>query len=197
MVNQTDGEIFSVMKARGATALVLGCGLGRGPQAAALVAALCVPQTLPAVLDADALDLLAATPQPLQTAAPQPRVLTPHIGEMARLLGVDTHTVLADQAATARRAARDWGSVVVLKSSVTVIAAPDGRALLLDAPNSGLAKGGSGDLLAGLIAGALAQGLPAFEAAACGVWQHSTAARRAASARGEAAMLPSDLLEWL
>ena len=181
---------------KSARALVLGCGLGQGPRAAALVAALLSPQTLPAVLDADALNLLAALPQTLQlTDRPTPpRVLTPHIGEMARLLGVDTQTVLADQTGTARRAARDWGSVVVLKSSRTVIAAPDGRALLLDAPNSGLAKGGSGDVPAGLIGGLLAQGLPAFEAAGCGVWLHSAAARRAAAARGEAAMLATDVL---
>ncbi len=232
-----------------ATALVLGCGLGQDETAAALVAALCVPQTLPAVLDADALNLLAATPQPLTSAmtvnvpaapadrastvsvansaapadsataesngfypaacceapvlpdsdaTPAPRrVLTPHIGEMARLLGVSAEEVLADQTGAARRAARDWGCVVVLKSSRTVIAAPDGRLLTLNAPNSGLAKGGSGDVLAGLIAGLLAQGMPAFEAAGCGVWLHSEAARKAAAERGEAAMLPSDVLRHL
>lgn len=185
-----------------ADALVLGCGLGQSAGAAALVAALCVPQALPAVLDADALNLLAATPMPLafsaaEEGAPVARVLTPHIGEMARLTGAAPEEILADAAGFARRAARDWGSVVVLKSSTTVIAAPDGRTLTLDAPNSGLAKGGSGDVLAGLIGGLLAQGLPAFDAAGCGVWLHSTAARRAAQERGEAAMLATDVLRAL
>jgi NAD(P)H-hydrate epimerase len=182
-----------------ADALVLGCGLGQSEAAAALVATLCVPQTKPAVLDADALNLLAATPMPLalsplEEEAPVTRVLTPHIGEMARLTGAAPEEILADAAGFARRAARDWGSVVVLKSSSTVIAAPDGRTLTLDAPNSGLAKGGSGDVLAGIIAGLLAQGLPAFDAAGCGVWLHSTAARRAAQEKGEAAMLATDVL---
>ncbi|MBQ8611837.1 MAG: NAD(P)H-hydrate dehydratase [Oscillospiraceae bacterium] len=180
-----------------ASALVLGCGLGQSEAAAALVSALCVPQALPAVLDADALNLLAAVPQPLAMTPSPARVLTPHIGEMARLMNMDTAEVLADQTGIARRAASDWGSVVVLKSSRTVIAAPDGRTLLLDAPNSGLAKGGSGDVLAGVIAGLLAQGMPAFEAAGCGVWLHSAAARRAAEERGPAAMLPGDILRYL
>lgn len=190
-----------------ADALVLGCGLGQSEAAAALVAALCAPQTKPAVLDADALNLLAATPQPLtmqgtaqspENACTEPlRVLTPHIGEMARLTGACTEEILADQTGFARRAARDWGSVVVLKSSRTVVAAPDGRTLVLNAPNSGLAKGGSGDVLAGIIGGLLAQGLSAFEAAGCGVWLHSAAARRAAEKHGEAAMLSTDVLRAL
>ncbi len=182
-----------------ADALVLGCGLGQTEQAAALVAALAAPCTKPTVLDADALNLLAATPAPLLLTeeAPAPRVLTPHIGEMARLLGTTAAAVLADQVGTARTAAQSWGSVVVLKSARTVIAAPDGRTLELNAPNSGLAKGGSGDVLAGLIAGLLAQGLDAFDAAGCAVWLHSAAARRAADKKGEAAMLASDLLAEL
>ena len=200
-----DNAALAAIACSKADALVLGCGLGQSAGAAALVAALCVPQTVPAVLDADALNLLAAVPQPL-TALPAEengtesltnRVLTPHIGEMARLLGLQPDEILANPTGYARRAARDWGSVVVLKSSCTVIAAPDGRTLTLDAPNSGLAKGGSGDVLAGIIGGLLAQGLSAFEAAGCGVWLHSTAARKAAQTRSEAAMLPTDVLEAL
>ncbi len=197
----TDGEnaALAADALQSADALLLGCGLGQSPRAAALVAALCVPQTKPAVLDADALNLLAATPQPLllTQGTPAPRVLTPHIGEMARLLGCTTAEVLADQIGSAHTAAKNWGSIVVLKSSRTVIAAPDGRTLVLDAPNSGLAKGGSGDVLAGLITGHLAQGMDAFDAAGCAVWLHSCAARRAADKKGEAVMLATDLLAAL
>ncbi len=192
----TENAARAAEAAKGATALLIGCGLGRSTHAAALVAALAAPRGLPTVVDADALALLAATPSPLLLAeeAPAPRVLTPHIGEMARLLGCTAAEVLADQVGAARTAAQSWGSVVVLKGSRTVIAAPDGRTLVLDAPCSGLAKGGSGDVLAGLIAGHLAQGMDAFDAAGCGVWLHSTAARAAAAEKGEAAMLPSDVL---
>ena len=196
----TENAAQTAQQQHKATALVLGCGLGQSENAAALVKALCAPQALPAVLDADALNLLAGIPQTLALtpdAAAPVRVLTPHIGEMARLLGMTPDAVIAAQEDTARRAARDWGSVVVLKSSRTVIAAPDGRTLLLDAPNSGLAKGGSGDVLAGVIAGLLAQGMPAFEAAGCGAWLHSQAAQKAAAERGEAAMLPTDVLRYL
>ena len=125
------------------------------------------------------------------------RVLTPHPGELARLTGSTVAAVTADLSASAAAAATRLNSIVVLKSARTVIAAPDGRRLVLDAPNSGLSKGGSGDVLAGLIAGLLAQGTEPFDAAGCGVWLHSAAARRAASELGEAAMLPSDLLKRL
>ena len=105
--------------------------------------------------------------------------------------------ILADPAGFARRAARDWGSVVVLKSSTTVIAAPDGRTLTLDAPNSGLAKGGSGDVLAGMIGSLLAQKTEAFEAAYAAVCLHGAAGDRCAERLSEHAMLPTDMIEAL
>jgi NAD(P)H-hydrate epimerase len=151
------------------------------------------PQTL--VLDADALNALAENRQALsQVAQRGSRVLTPHPGEMARLAGRRTAEVQADRRGLAVAAAREWGAVVVLKGSHTVVAAPDGR--LSEDPHEvpALATGGTGDVLAGVIAGLVAQGSEPFEAAVTGVYVHAEAGRRIAGRLGDSGLLASDLL---
>lgn len=184
------GPAFAELLAR-ATALVVGPGLGRQDWARALLRPMLLAGR-PVVVDADALNLLAESPWVL---SPQ-HVLTPHPGEAARLLGSSSAAVQADRIGAATTLARRYEAVVVLKGAGTLIAAPERRAMLCDAANPGLASGGSGDVLAGLIGGLLAQGLPPFEAAVTGVRAHADAAALAARG-GERGMLAGDVLASL
>lgn len=172
------------------TALVLGPGLGGA--AGALGAGLLEAARCPVVLDADGLNAAAGGAFSLKTGG-GPLILTPHPGEMARLCGLTPAQVNADRPALAARMAREWGCILVLKGHTTLVAAPDGVLWANTTGNPGLARGGSGDVLAGMIGGLCAAGLPPLEAAKCGVWLHGAAADRAAARLGQWGMLPSDL----
>ena len=148
------------------------------------------------VLDADALNALAEEPEWWSRLA-LPRVLTPHPGEMARLTGTSVEAVQGDRLGAATAYAERSGSVVVLKGACTVVAVPDGRARLSDAANSMLATAGTGDVLAGLIGGLLAQGLGTYDAASAAVYLHADMGRRVAESHGTAAGLAQDLLRTL
>lgn len=148
------------------------------------------------VFDADALTVLAGEAD-WHTRFRAERVLTPHPGEMASLVGRSVETVQATRLATVLEVAAATSSVVVLKGAGTVIAAPDGRARISDAATSALAHAGTGDVLAGLIAGFAAQGMAGFEAACAAVWVQTEAARQVSSVYGEASMLASDLVRAL
>lgn len=145
------------------------------------------------VFDADALNALADEPE-WWTRLKLPRVLTPHPGEMAKLTGKTVEQVQASRLETAAAYAALTGSVVVLKGACTVIAAPDGTARLSEAANAMLATAGTGDVLAGLIAGLIAQGLEPYDAASVAVYVHADAGRRVAETHGTAAGLAQDLL---
>ena len=149
----------------------------------------------PLVVDADALNILAGLKRWWEIV-PADSVLTPHPGEMARLMGEETDrdAILADRWGVARRMAADWNQVVVLKGAFTVVAAPDGRMAVSPFANPGLASGGTGDVLAGAIVGLLAQGLSPFDAALAGVYLHGLAAEFVRSDMGDAGMVASDLL---
>ena len=163
---------------------------------------------LPLVIDADALNLVAATPTllPRRTAA---TVLTPHPGEAARLVGRDTEAVQADRIGTARSIAERWGAVCVLKGARTVIAAPDGRLAVNPTGNPGLGTGGTGDVLTGCVAAALARlaggghnghsdaHADAFAAACAAVYAHGAAGDAAAAARSQTGLLASDVIDAL
>lgn len=151
----------------------------------------------PLIIDADGLNALAQVEQWWQRLPPQ-TILTPHPGEMARLmkLGRDKQP-LADRWGVASRMAREWGHIVVLKGAFTVVAAPDARTLVLPFANPALATAGSGDVLAGAIAGLLGQGLAPFEAAVCGAYLHGLAGELARRAIGPAGVVASDLLTRL
>ena len=172
------------------TALVLGPGLGGA--AGALGAGLLEAARCPVVLDADGLNAAAGGAFSLKTGG-GPLILTPHPGEMARLCGLTPAQVNADRPALAARMAREWGCILVLKGHATLVAVPDGVLWANTTGNPGLARGGSGDVLAGMIGGLCAAGLPPLEAAKCGVWLHGAAADRAAARLGQWGMLPSDL----
>lgn len=154
---------------------------------------------LPAlVLDADGLNLLAQIDE-WWTKVPADRlVLTPHPGEMARLLKLEhADEINADRLGAAQRAAQEWNQIVVLKGAETVIAAPDGKASIGPAGNPALATAGTGDVLAGVIGGLIAQGLQPFDAARLGVFLHAQAGQLARQEIGEAGALAGDLLTRL
>ena len=152
------------------------------------------PEWKAAVLDADALNALAAGELGQFPLLPTNTVLTPHPGEAARLLRCSVAQIQTDRPAAAQELAERYGCVAVLKGSGTLIAAPGREMLHNPTGNSGLARGGSGDVLAGMLAALLAQGLAPFDAAACAVWLHGAAADRCAARTSQLTMLPHDIL---
>jgi NAD(P)H-hydrate epimerase len=180
----------------GAAAVVLGPGLTTREQAAGLARELCGWLRAPLVVDADGLNALAGGLEDVSFASGQV-VLTPHPGEAARLLGSTPAEVQADRPAAARSLARATGAVAVLKGARTVIAEPGGR--LWVSPTGGvlLASGGSGDVLAGVIGGLLAQGLEAAAAARAGVYLHGLAADLASAEYGRRGLAAEELADWL
>jgi hydroxyethylthiazole kinase-like uncharacterized protein yjeF len=155
-------------------ALVVGPGLGRGPEAEALLDA-ALGSGHPQVLDADALALLAGRGPNTLAALKHMPILTPHAGEFARLFGAGQ----GSKVEAARQAAEISRAVIVHKGPDTVVAAPDGRAAIARPAPAWLATAGTGDVLAGIIAAMRASGLDAFDAACAGVWLHGRAAERA------------------
>ena len=156
------------------------------------------PAFPPMVVDADGLNALAALEdEEWWQRLPHCSVLTPHPGEMARLMGVETREVQADRVGVAREMAKLWGHVVVLKGAHTVIANPDGRLVLLPFHTAALATAGSGDVLAGAIVGLLAQGLEPFDAALVGGYLHGLAGSWASHEIGSAGTVARDLLSRL
>jgi ADP-dependent NAD(P)H-hydrate dehydratase / NAD(P)H-hydrate epimerase len=174
-----------------ASVVALGPGLGQSPWSQTLwQAALAAGK--PTVLDADGLNLLVRSPQSL----PAWTVLTPHPGEAARLLGCDTAAIARDRFAAARAIANRYAAVIVLKGAGSLIASPDGEVSVCPWGNPGMASGGMGDVLTGVIAGLLAQGLDPWCAASLGVGLHAQAGDVAATL-GEAGLLASDLFNPL
>lgn len=170
-----------------ASVVAVGPGLGTGEWGRALLdTALICGKSL--VLDADALSLVAESPRSLPGA-----VLTPHPGEAGRMLGIPTLQVQSDRFAAVTRLSALFGAVVVLKGAGSVIAAPGELPVVIAAGNPGMATGGMGDVLTGVIASLRAQGLPTFDAAICGALLHAAAGDAAAAAGGPRGLLASDL----
>jgi NAD(P)H-hydrate epimerase len=180
--------------------LLVGCGLGQKAAVAEFVKSVLfslVKGLSPAlVIDADALNTLAQIPDWWQKLI-QDAILTPHPGEMTRLAGVSVDEVQRQRLDIARKSAVEWRKVVVLKGAYTVVAASDGRARISQVANPGLASAGTGDVLTGVIAGLVAQGLSLFDAAACGVYLHGQAGEMVRRELGDAGMLAGDLLPAL
>jgi hydroxyethylthiazole kinase-like uncharacterized protein yjeF len=150
----------------------------------------------PLVIDADGLNALADRSDWWKYLG-GPNVLTPHPGEMARLVGCKVNEVEADRIGAAQEMAERWKQVVILKVAHTVVAAPDGQTVLIPFANPGLATAGSGDVLSGAIVGFLAQGLSPFAAAVAGAYIHGLAGDLVRNATGAAGMLAGDLLTVL
>jgi NAD(P)H-hydrate epimerase len=182
----------------GAHALVIGPGIPRGPETGPLLQDLLARTHVPVVLDADALNAIADHPGLVATIARGgPLVLTPHPGEMARLLGSTIEEVQEDRVGLARRKALEWGVVLVLKGAATVVADPEGPAAVIPTGNPGMATGGTGDVLAGLIGALLAGRLAARDAARAGAWIHGRAGDLARERYGERGLLAGDLADAL
>jgi NAD(P)H-hydrate epimerase len=180
--------------------LLMGCGLGQSQPAVKLVRSILIDkhkQPLPSlVLDADALNILATTPE-WWTKLTDDAILTPHPGEMARLAEMTVEEVQANREVIARSLAAKWNKTIVLKGAYTVVASPEGKVKVSLIANPGLASAGTGDVLSGAIAGLVAQGLSLFDAAACGVYLHAEAGEMVRDKLGDAGMLASDLLPEL
>ena len=186
-------EIFAVEQTQ--DAIAVGPGLGRSAELARMLPELVGKATKPLVLDADGLSAFAGQPEKLHTGG-VPLILTPHPGELARLLGVDTAAVQAARDVVAGRFAREHRAIVVLKGHGTVVT--DGKRLYRNTTgNPGMATGGTGDVLTGLIAALLAQGLEPFAAAQLGVYLHGLAGDMARDRHGEIGMIATDLLDLL
>ena len=176
-----------------ADAMVLGCGLGAGRESFSRLRQCLMGAEKPIVIDADGINLLSRNIDILKTVS-APLILTPHPGEMARLTGRSVSEIQLHRLEYACSFAREFNVVLVLKGAGTIVASPIGHAWVNLTGNAGMARGGSGDVLAGLIGALLAQGVPPEEAAAAGVWLHGTAGDRCAERLSQTAMLPGDLI---
>jgi NAD(P)H-hydrate epimerase len=188
------GPILALARER--SVLALGPGLGRGAAPRELVRRVVAGVAVPFVLDADGLVAFAGEPEVLRDRA-SPAVLTPHPGEAALLVGAEPRELNRDRVAAALRLAERSGAVVVLKGASTVVADADGRVRINPTGGPILATGGTGDVLAGVIAGLLAQGLAPFDAASLGVYLHGAAGDRLAACTGAAGALAGDVARAL
>ncbi len=202
LIETADGKIsrdnteLLLDEAKKSTAVLLGCGLSVCEDTKALVRGFIENCAVPMVLDADALNCISDNPEILKKRESE-IIITPHPGEMGRLCGITAKEVNADRVDVALSFAKKYGVITVLKGSGTIIASPNGRVLLNTTGNSGMATGGSGDVLAGMTAGLLAQGKNAFDCAAAAVYLHGLAGDFAAEKLGKISMLPSDIIDYI
>lgn len=189
-----EAAAMALAAAEGKDAVAVGPGLG--PDAAPAIRRLVGECPLPLVLDADGINAFAGRAAELAKRQ-APTVLTPHPSELGRLLGLATADVQADRVAAARRAAAETGAVAVLKGHQTLVATAGGAVWVNPTGNAGMATGGTGDVLTGLLAGLLAQGLDPLDAARLGVYLHGLAGDLAVVLQGEPSLAAGDLLDAL
>ncbi len=180
--------------ANGRSACAIGPGLTTHYETVQVVRSLIAHIRVPMVIDADGINALAGSPDILQKAK-APVVITPHPGEMARLLGMSASGVQKDRIGIAERFAREYRVTLVLKGAGTVVASPSGDVFVNTTGNPGMATGGTGDALTGIIGSLLAQGYGSAAAAGLGVYLHGLAGDLAAKEKGEAGMIAGDLIE--
>ncbi|WP_449074983.1 NAD(P)H-hydrate dehydratase [Ruminococcus sp.] len=178
------------------SAVVIGCGLSVCDDTKNLVQSVITNCEKPLVIDADALNCICNKPEILKNLK-APAIITPHPGEMARLLHSTPKTVNSNRENTAIDFAKKFGVVTVLKGAGTIIASPDGEVYINHTGNSGMATGGSGDVLSGIIGSLLAQGAAPINAAAAGVFLHGTIGDLAAEKLGKISMLPTDMIDMI
>lgn len=178
------------------SACLVGCGLGRNKDTKDVVLSILKNYNKPILLDADGINSICSNINVLMSTRSQ-IVLTPHPGEMARILNTDVSYINEYPKKIALEFSQKYRKVLVLKGSKTIVSSPDGDLFVNDFENSGLSKGGSGDVLAGIIASFLAQGVKPLNSAILGVYLHSTAGKICSERFSERAMLPSDVIDVL
>ncbi|NLN93447.1 MAG: NAD(P)H-hydrate dehydratase [Candidatus Hydrogenedens sp.] len=186
------------------SAILLGPGLSRHPETVHCVWSLCRESNQPLIVDADGLNALSENREEMETLFQYREshqgcadIFTPHPGEMSRLCGLPVAHIQKNRVSTALEYARQWHVILVLKGKETLVAAPDGRIISCPLGNEGLATGGSGDVLAGIMGALVAQDIKSFDAAAIAVYVHGLAGDLAAREKGIRAMIASDIIEFL
>jgi NAD(P)H-hydrate epimerase len=184
---------------KGKSVLAIGPGLSTNAETQQFVRTVVAETELPAILDADGLNAFAGRASELVNRKGAPLAVTPHPGEMARLLDCTTKEVQTDRLQAALRGARNWNAFVVLKGFHTIVATTDGRAFINTTGNPGMATGGTGDVLTGILAGLLAQfgNAPVETVLSLGVYLHGLAGDLAAERVGQHSLIASDLAESL
>lgn len=193
-ISEKNGDMI-LEKCKNKTALLIGCGLSVTDGTKALVKKLIKEAACPIILDADGINCIADNIDIIRNAK-EDLIVTPHAGELARLSGLSVSEAAADRLTAAVNLSREYGVTVAAKGVPNFVAG-NGKAYIIPAGNPGLSRGGSGDVLAGIIAAFRAQGLSAVDAAALGVFIHGAAADIAAEELSETGMLPSDVIERL
>lgn len=191
MVHGLEDETAFQRLAERASVIAIGPGLGLGEWGRRMLS-LAVNSGLPMVVDADALNILSQAPQQYPDW-----ILTPHCGEASRLLGQSAQEIQHDRFGAVATLQQSYGGIVALKGAGTLVAGPSGPIALCHGGNPGMASGGMGDVLTGIIAGLVAQGIGLQEAACLGVCLHAAAGDGAARAAGERGLLASDLMSWI
>ncbi len=186
--------IFSAIS--GASAMLIGCGIGRSDEAKSMVKKLLYFSNIPTVLDADGINAVAGDISILRNAK-APLILTPHAGEMSRLLNTTPENIENNRVTYAKRFACDNRCVLVLKGANTIVAAPNGEVYFNITGNYGMAKGGSGDVLSGIIVALLSMGYDALSAAKTAVFVHGKAGDMAAERYTRHGIIPSDIIKEL
>jgi hydroxyethylthiazole kinase-like uncharacterized protein yjeF len=176
--------------------IAVGPGLSTHPDTVEFVKWILSSVNKPMVLDADGLNALASSPELIKNY-PADLIITPHPGELARLINLSIADIQKDRLNVIQKFAMEWGKVIVLKGGPTIIAAPNGDLFINSTGNPGLATGGSGDVLTGMIAGLLAQKLSAIDAALVGVYLHGLAGDLAAADLSEMGMIAGDICDYL
>jgi len=174
--------------------LVIGPGLGKHEETAKLIRKILPKISIPTIIDADGINNLTFDEL---SAVKGPIMITPHPGELSRLIGKSVKEIQKDRIEATKSTSKELGLPIVLKGASTIIAVPDGKTYINPTGNSGLAKGGSGDVLTGLLVGLLAQGVNPLESAICATYIHGFAGDLAARAIGERAMIPSDMISHI
>lgn len=198
----SDGKIsvnnldFLLEQAENSSAVLLGCGMSVCDDTKSVVNSFIENCKVPMVLDADALNCIAQNPDVLKKAKAKV-IITPHPGEMARLENSTAKAINDNREKTATNFAKKYDVVTVLKGAGTVIASPDGKVMINRTGNSGMATGGSGDVLAGMTASFLAQGASAFDSAAAAVYLHGLSGDIAMKKYGKISMLPTDIINCI
>ena len=196
-VTQMDFNISTILEeSLNSSVLVIGPGLTRDEEIKNLVETLIVKASVPIVLDADGINVLAGSKEIIKKAKKE-IVLTPHPKEFARLLQIDVDEVLSNKIEFAKSTAKDLSYTIVIKGPATIIAAKDGKVYISPFANAALAKGGTGDVLAGFIGGLIAQGLTPSIAACVGVYIHGKTAELVAKEKTVFSLLPQDLIMYL